>query len=93
MKKLITKFNYDYCSEVVAFNGKKFKIVSSNDNSYSRLNIYVFTNNGDLALIANRDDVPNYLYVDYIKTKDERLELSLKNIAAAEKYIKAVYSE
>jgi len=91
MKRLIKVEKPTYCSEVIIYNCKKFKVVCQNGNSFSHLFIYTFTNNGDLALIANGEDVPNYIYIDYINNEDKRKELGVKNLIAAEKYIEAIY--
>lgn len=81
-----------YSSEtVVNASGDKFKIVSENGNCYSRLNIYAYTRNGDIALVACKDDIPNYRRVDYIDNEARRQEGNRKNLLAAEEYIKKVW--
>ena len=91
MKRLIEVETPRYCSEVIIYNCKKFKVVCQNGNAFSHLSIYTFTNNGDLALIANENDIPNYVYINYVENEDKRTELGVKNLIAAEKYIKAIY--
>lgn len=94
MKILVSNYKPFYCSEIVTFNGNKFKIVSENDGSaYSKLNIEIFTKSGDLGLVAIKYDIPNYKEVSFIKSDEKRLELSMENIKAAEEFIKAVYGE
>ena len=81
-----------YSSEtVVLVGGERYKIVAENGNAYSRLNIYRYTCNGDLGLIACSGDIPNYKYVDYILDKSSRLAGNRKNMEAAEEYIKKVF--
>ena len=91
MKRLVKVETPKYCSEVIIYNCKKFKVVCENGNAFSRLYIYTFTNNGDLALIANGNDVPNYVRVDYMEDDEKLKELGVKNLIAAEEYIKAIY--
>lgn len=91
MKILIYTDTPSYSSETVEFKDKKFKIVASNGNAYSNLRIYAYTLNGDIALIANEGDIPNYKAVNYISDDHIRLRGNEKNILAAEKYIKAIY--
>lgn len=93
MKILLSNYKPFYCSEIVTFNGNKFKIVSENGNSYSRLNIEMFTKNGDLGLVAIKYDIPNYKEVSFINSDEKRLELSMENVKAAEEFIKVVYGE
>ena len=81
-----------YSSEtVVLIGGEKYKIVAENGNAYSRLNIYRYTCNGDLGLIACCYDIPNYKHVDYIWSEATRLGFNRNNIKAAEEYIKKVF--
>jgi hypothetical protein len=81
-----------YSSEtVVLIGGEKYKIVAENGNAYSRLNIYRYTKNGDLGLIACCYDIPNYKRVDYIWDDSRRLAGNRKNMEAAEEYIKKVF--
>ena len=91
MKILIYTDTPSYSSETVEFKGKKFKIVASNGNAYSHLRVYAYTLNGDIALIATEDDIPNYKAVNYISDDQTRMNGNEKNIFAAEKYIKAIY--
>ena len=93
MKTLVEKKNFNYCSETLTFNGHKFKIVAENGNSYSRLNIYYYTTSGELALVATKEDIPDYEYMDYIDSKEERLNGCLKNLKVAKAYIKKVWGE
>ena len=92
MKRLVKKESVRYSSEVIVFDGNKFKIVAENGNSYCRVYIYIFTKNGDLAIIANKGDIPNATHVDYIWDNDRRMLGNTNNIIAAEEYIKKVYS-
>jgi len=81
-----------YSSEtIVLVGGEKYKIVAENGNAYSYLNIYRYTCNGDLGLIACCYDIPNYKRVDYIWDDSRRLAGNKKNIEAAEEYIKKVF--
>ena len=81
-----------YSSEtVVLVGGEKYKIVAENGNAYSRLNIYRYTCNGDLGLIACSGDVPNYVYICYVWSDASRLVGNRKNMEAAEEYIKKVF--
>ena len=81
-----------YSSEtIVLVGGEKYKIVAENGNAYSRLNIYRYTKNGDLGLIACSGDIPNYKYVSYICSDASRIEGNRKNMEAAEEYIKKVF--
>ena len=81
-----------YSSEtIVLIGGEKYKIVAENGNAYSRLNIYRYTCNGDLGLIACSGDIPNYKYVSYICSDASRIEGNRKNMEAAEEYIKKVF--
>ena len=93
MKTLVSNKKSSYVSETLLHNGMKFKVVSSNGNAYSRLEISVYTKNYDLSVIATANDIPGYEYVDYVWSDNVRLALSLKNIKAAKKYIEKVYSE
>ena len=93
MKVLVKNESAGYSSETIqdVDSNLKFKIVSENGNSYSHLRIYIYTRNGDLALVANEYDIPNYNSVSYFHREDERLAGNRANIAAAEKYIKKVW--
>ena len=88
---LTKKASAAYSSESIVFGENKFKIVASNGNAYSRLEIYIYTRNGDLGLIAEGEDVPGYAPVDYIDDNEKRQLGNAKNIRAAEEYIKLVY--
>ena len=92
MKRLVKNESVGYSSEVIVFDGNKFKIEADNGNSYCHVNIYIFTKNGDLGLIASMGDIPNATYVDYIWDDDRRMLGNTNNIIAAEEYIKKVYS-
>lgn len=88
----ISKMAPRYSSETVVINGGlKFKIVAENDNCYSRLRIYVYTNNGELAIVATEYDIPDYEKVNYFWDDNERLVGNRNNIIAAEKYIESVW--
>lgn len=91
IKVLVKKEDARYSSETVEYAGNKFKIVSENDNAYSHLRIYIYTNNGDIANVANEFDIPCYKRVNYVWDAEERLAGNKANIAAAEKYIKKVW--
>lgn len=92
--KLLEKnTNYMCSSETISFNKKKFKIEARNGNCYSELNIYTYTLNGDIALVATKFDIPNYKKMDFMKKEDERLNDCLYNIGVAEDYIRKVWSE
>jgi hypothetical protein len=65
--------------------------VSQNGNAYSYLRIYIYTNNGDIALVANEYDIPDYREINYIDNDARRQEGNKKNLIAAEKYIKKVW--
>ena len=93
MKKLVSNCKPNYCSEIVVFNGNKFKIVCENGNAYSKLNIEILTKNGDLGLSAIKHDIPNYKDVWFGDNDEKRLKLSMENIVAAEEFIKAVYGD
>ena len=95
MKVIVQNFNYDHCMEIVEQNQVgderiKFKIVATNGNSYSHLNIYILNNNG-LQNIFTEHDVPGYKSVNYVCDKDVRLRDSKSNIFAAEDLIKKVF--
>lgn len=92
MKLLVKNENARYSSEVIRHGGIKFKIVAENSNAYCNLNVYVFTKDGGLELIANRYDIPNALNVDYLDEDEKRKKGNAKNIRLAEEYIKLVYS-
>lgn len=68
----------------------KFKIVATNGNCYSKLEVYILNNNG-LQLIFEKEDIPGYQHVDYQIDNDRRLNLSKLNIFAAEDLIKKVF--
>jgi hypothetical protein len=93
MKVLVKNESPSYSSETIqdVDGNLKFKIVSENGNSHSHLRIYIYTNNGDLALVANEYDISDYRRVDYIDNDARRQEGNKKNLIAAEKYIKKVW--
>lgn len=93
MKVLVRNENHRCSSETIEFNGKKFKIVARNGNCYSELNVYTYTLNGDIALVADKFDIPNYEEVNFVWKDEKRLEGCVKNIAAAEKYIEMVWGK
>lgn len=91
MKTLVTKETSKLVSRTVTYGKHKFKIVAENYNANWETRIYIHTNNGDLAIIANKEDIPGTQYVDYCSPDNVRLERNLANAAAAEEYIKLVY--
>ncbi|MBP5457833.1 MAG: hypothetical protein J6Y37_15185 [Paludibacteraceae bacterium] len=91
MKKLVSNESGSYCSETVEHNGRKFKVVSRSGNAYSHLEVYVYTVDGGLALIANEYDIPGYKYVDYVLSEMLRLPLHKGNVKAAEDYISRAF--
>ena len=93
IKVLIKKESAKHSSESISFGGNKFKIVAENDNCYSHLYVYIYTQNGDLAKVASEYDIPNYENVSYISSDNVRLLGNAKNIKAAEDYIKKVYND
>ena len=86
MKTLIENYSPSYCSKVVkhTMDGKdvRFKIVAESDKCYYRLSIFIQTLNNDFVKVAMEDDIPGYIYVNYV-SKD--------NIKAAEDYIEKVF--
>lgn len=93
MKTLVSTERAGYVSETLSFNGMKFKVVSSNGNCYSHLEIFVYTRNYDLSKIACECDIPDYAGINYVWDDDKRLRYGRNNITAAKKYIKKVYSD
>lgn len=93
IKVLIKKESAKYSSESILFGDNKFKIVAENGNAYSRLNVYMYTQNGDLCQVACSGDIPNYENVNYISSDNMRLFGNRKNIKAAEEYIKKVFND
>ena len=93
MKVLVKNESPKYSSETIhdVDSNLRFKIVSENGNAYSYLRIYIYTHNGDLAIVANEYDIPDYRRVDYIDNDARRQEGNKKNLIAAEKYIKKVW--
>lgn len=81
----------DYCSETFLHNDQKFKIVSKNGNCYYYLYVYIYTQNGNLADIATKEDIKGIIHIDYHDDDEERIEFSLKNIKLAKKYVQAIY--
>ena len=95
MKVIVQNFNYDHCMEIVEQNQVgnekiKFKIVATNGNCYSHLNVYILNNNG-LECIFTEHDVPGYKNVSYVESTESRLRKSKDNIFAAEDLIKKVF--
>lgn len=95
MKVIVQNFNYDHCMEIVEQNQVgdekiKFKIVATNGNCYSHLNVYILNNNG-LQSIFTEHDVPGYIDVSYAESTAARLRKSKDNIFAAEDLIKKVF--
>ena len=93
IKVLVKNESAIYSSETIMFGDKKFKIVAENGNAYSRLNVYMYTQNGDLCQVAYSGDIPNYEYVYFISSDNVRLFGNRKNIKAAEEYIKKVFND
>lgn len=93
MKVLVKNESPKYSSETIhdVDSNLRFKIVSENGNAYSHLRIYIYTKNGDIALVANEYDIPDYREVNYIDNDARRQEGNKKNLIAAEKYIKKVW--
>jgi hypothetical protein len=93
MKVLVKNESAEYSSETICDveRNLKFKIVSQNGNAYSYLRIYIYTNNGDIALVANEYDIPDYMEINFIDNDARRQEGNKKNLIAAEKYIKKVW--
>lgn len=89
MKKLISNNKIGYSSETVTHKAKRYKIVCENGNSYSRMAIYLYTENG-LGFIANENDIPKYQYVSYILENDARMNIQQQNMEAAEEYIQQI---
>lgn len=81
-----------YSSATILFGDEKFKIVAKNGNSYSHLEVYIYTKNGDLGLVASEGDISGYNKVDYMWNDGTRIFRNAKNIVAAEDYITKVYS-
>lgn len=95
MKTLISNSSASYCSETVmhTFDGKdtRFKIVVENGNCYFRAKILIQTLNGDFALVATEDDIPNLVHISYVSDKERRLAEGLENIVKCKSYIKSVF--
>ena len=92
IKTLVKNEAPKYSSEtVINDKGDKFKIVSENDNCYSHLRIYIYTKNGDTAMVANEFDIPAYKRVEYYHDDEDRLNGNRANLVAAEKYIEKVW--
>lgn len=90
MKVLVSNSSVEYTSETIEYNGKKFKIRAENGNSFSYLEIELYTPNG-LSSIACAYDIPNYQKVNYIWDDARRIRVSKENIKAAENYIKKIF--
>jgi antitoxin component YwqK of YwqJK toxin-antitoxin module len=91
MKTLVSKESPSLVSRTVKYGKLKFKIDAENYNSNCKVSIYLHTDGGKLERVATRENIPGTEYVDYTKSDNERLEGNLKNVAAAEEYIKLVY--
>ena len=91
MKTLYKNENPSYCSETFLHNEQKFKIVSKNGNCYYYLDVYIYTQNGDLAEIACKDDIKDIIHVDYHHDDERRVKYSLRNIKLAKEYVQAIY--
>ena len=91
IKVLVKNESKSYSSETITWNGNKSKIVAENGNAYSKLQVYVYKQDGDLGLIATSGDIAQYIPVNYIWDDAERLRVSRYNIKVAESYIKKVF--
>ena len=92
IKVLIKKESAKYSSESISFGSNKFKIVAENDNSYSHLSVYIYSQNGGIEKIACEYDIPNYKHVQYYSEDMVRCLGNANNIKAAENYIKKVFN-
>jgi hypothetical protein len=97
IKTLVSKETPQIVSRTIQYNEHKFKIVAENYNNNWNVRIYIYTSTGELSQIADKEDIPETVsfikneYVDYYRSDSVRLKCNLKNIAAAEKYIKLIY--
>lgn len=92
MKTLYKKESAEYCSEVVTYKGNKFKVVSITKFGVPvSVSVYIFTQNGDIAVIATHEDMNNILKMETFIPNKEKLEINKNNIAVAKAYIKAIY--
>ena len=95
MKTLIENYSSSYCSKVVrhVVDGKdeRFKIVAECGNCYSKLSISIQTLNKDFTVIATKEDIPGYIYINYVWAECIRIKNLKDNIKAAEDYIKKVF--
>ena len=91
MKTLYKNESENYCSETFLHNEQKFKVVSKNGNAYYYLDVYIYTQNGELAEIACKDDIKDVRYISHLCDYVEWVEYSLKNIKLAKEYVQAIY--
>lgn len=91
IKVLVKKESAKYSSETLLWKERRYKIVAENDNCYSHLKVFVYTNNGDICQVANEHDIPCYEKVDYIYDDSTRICGNRRNITAAEEYIRNVF--
>ena len=80
-----------YCSEYISYNGNKYKIVVRNGNAYFEVFIYRLTNNGDFAVIANVNDIPNITRINYVWDDNRRMECAKENLEKAKEWLKSVF--
>ena len=93
IKVLVKNESAAYSSETIQFGNKKYKIVAENGNAYSRLNIYIYTENNGLSLIACANDIPHYIAVNYVLHDKLRVQGNRLNINSAESYIMCIFDD
>ena len=91
LKRLVSNISVEYASETMLYGDMKFKIVAENGNDYSRLNVYVYTKEGTLSLVATCGDIELYCPVKYYDDDRRRTRGNVCNLEAAEEYIQKVY--
>lgn len=92
MKILYSMHTPKKCVEFVLFNNKRFKIeIEPSGSSY--LYIYIQTNNGEFALVANGTQLKGITEPCYEHNNEKRLVMNVKNIMIAKEFIKKVFSE
>lgn len=80
------------CVEFVEFNGKKFKIeIETSGSSY--LYVYIQTNNGEFALVANGNHLKGIVTPHYTNTEEQKLVTNVKNIMIAKQFIEKVFND
>lgn len=80
------------CVEFIKFNGKRFKIeIETSGSSY--LYVYVQTNNGEFALVANGTQLKDITIPHYTNSNEEKLVANVKNIMIAKEFIEKVFNE